>query len=105
VGGLTIRGLQAEAKAAGRIRFQLLVMQVGRKPPEFNGRYEITLSGLLDGKPWNFAQPGGAQPLQLKQYLRIDGMIDHPPMAVVKSLSARVLDGSGGVKATQTVKL
>jgi hypothetical protein len=104
-GGLMIRGLQAEARNAGRIRFQLLVMQVGKRPPEFNGRYEITLAGLLDGKPWTFMHPNGSQPLQLKQYLRIEGMVDHPPAAVVKTVSVRVLDDGGGVKATQTVKL
>jgi hypothetical protein len=104
-GGLMIRGLQAEARGAGRIRFQLLVMQVGKRPPQFNGRFEIVLAGLLDGKPWTYPNPNGAQPLQLKQYLRVEGMVDHPPTAVVKTVSVRVLDDDGGVKATQTVKL
>lgn len=103
--GLTIRGLQAEQQAAGRVRFQLLVMQAGKNTPEFNGRYDITLAGTLDGKPWTLSHPGGPQALQLKQYVRIDGAIDHPPQAVVKSAMVRVTDLRGGLKATLTVKL
>jgi hypothetical protein len=102
--GVTIRGLQAELKAPGQMRFQLLAMQAGKRPPEFSGRYDVTLAGTLDGKPWTFAQPGGAQPLQLRQYLRVEGVIDHPPQAVVKTVSVRVLDLNGAVRATLTVK-
>ncbi len=100
-----IRGLQAEVMVPGKLRFQLLLMQAGKNLPEFQGRYEITLSGLIDGKPWTMAQPGGAKALQLKQYLRVEGIIDHPPQVVVKAVLVRVMDLNGGVKATQTVKL
>ena len=103
--GVSIRGLQAEPKGAGTLRFQLLLMQVGKTVPEFDGRYEIVLAGTLDGKPWTLSQPGGPKPLQLKQYLRVEGMIDYPPGAVVKTASARVLDRAGTVRATQSVKL
>ena len=103
--GVVIRGLQAEATVAGQLRFQLLLMQAGKTKPEFQGRYEVTLSGMLDGKPWTMPQPGGAKPLQLKQVLRVEGIIDHPPQAVVKAVLVRVMDLNGGVKATQTVKL
>jgi hypothetical protein len=102
--GVTIRGLQAEEKAPGQLRFQLLAMQAGKRAPEFNGRYDVTLSGTLDGKPWVFARPGGAQTLQLKQYARVEGVIDYPPQAVVKTVSVRVMDLNGAVRATLTVK-
>jgi len=102
--GVMIRGLQAELKAPGQMRFQLLAMQAGKRPTEFSGRYDVTLTGTLDGKPWTFAQPGGPQPLQLRQYLRLEGVIDHPPQAVVKTVSVRVLDLNGTVRATLTVK-
>jgi hypothetical protein len=103
--GLSVRGLQAEVRAPGQLRFQLLVMQAGKTLPEFNGRYDITLSGTLDGKPWNFTPPGGPKPLQMKQYLRVEGMIDHTPQAVVQAVKVRVMDMSGGVKATQSAKV
>ena len=80
-------------------------MQAGKTLPEFNGRYELTLGGTLDGKPWTFTPPDGPRPLQMKQYLRVEGMIDHPPQAVVKTVQVRVMDMSGGVKASQTAKL
>jgi hypothetical protein len=102
--GLSIRGLQAELLSPGQLRFQLLVMQPGKAPPEFKGRYEITLTGTMDGKPWVYAPTSGPQTLQLKQYLRVDGMIDHPPQAVVKAVSVKVTDLNGVARASLTVK-
>ena len=102
--GLIVRGLQAELPSPGQVRYQLLLMQAGKVQSEFSGRYEITLSGTLDGKPWAFGQPGGPQPVQLKQYLRVGGMFDHPAQAVVKTVSVRVMDLKGAVKASLTVK-
>jgi len=102
--GLMIRGLQVEAQSPGHLRFQLLVMQAGKTLPEFRGRYEITLTGTLDGKPWSFAPADGPQPLQLKQYLRVEGVLDPPAQAVVKTAVVRVSDLNGAVKASLTVK-
>lgn len=105
-GGVSIRSLQADQPVAGQVRFQLLVMQAGGKNlPTFNGRYDVTLTGTLDGKAWSFSPPDGAKPLQLKQYLRLDGMLEHAHEAVVKTVSVRVMDPSGAVKATLTAKL
>ncbi|MEY2894070.1 MAG: hypothetical protein RJA98_3978 [Pseudomonadota bacterium] len=103
--GVSIRALQAEPQDPGHLRFQLLVMQPGKTQPDFTGRYDVTLSGTLDGKPWTLAAPGGAQALQLKQYLRLEGLVEHPPQAVIKTIQARVLDAAGGVKATQLTRL
>jgi hypothetical protein len=69
--GVTIRGLQADLTAPGQLRFQLLAMQADKRAPQFNGRYDVTLNGMLDGKSWVLARPGGAQPLQVKQYARL----------------------------------
>jgi len=102
---ISVRGLQAHALGTGRLRYQLLVMQAGKAPPEFNGRYDMTLTGVLDGKPWTLAAAGGLKALALKQYLRVEGVLDHPAQAVVKSVQVRVMDGRGTVRAIQTVKL
>lgn len=59
---------------------------------------------MQNGKPWAAALPGGPQVFKLKQYGRLDGVFDLPPHAVIKEVSARVLDGSV-TKAVQTVKL
>jgi len=103
--GVTIRGLQAEIVTAGQLRYQLLVMQPGKAVPEINGRYEMTLSGALDGQPWSQPQPGGSKPLQLKQYLRVEGLVEYPVQAVVNAVSVKVTDARGGVLATYSVKI
>jgi hypothetical protein len=102
--GVLIRGVQAELKAPGQLRFQMLAMQAGKRRQDFDGRYDVTLGGVLDGKPWVFSRSGGPRALQIKQYARVDGMIDYAPQAVVKTVSIRVLDLNGVVKATLTVK-
>lgn len=102
--GITIRALQAELLGGSQVKWQVLVMQPVKNAPEFNGRLELTFNGLLAGKPWTLGLPGGAQSLVLRQYHRMEGVIDLPPQAVVKTVSARVLDGAV-VRAVQTVKL
>jgi hypothetical protein len=103
--GVDVRGLQAEVVQPGQVRYQLLVMQSGKTPPEFKGRYELLLSGTLDGKPWSFSPEGGAQSLTLRQYARVEGMIAHPEAAVVKGIQVKVLDARGAVRASQLSKL
>lgn len=103
--GLAVRGLQAEPVQPGQLRYQLLVMQSGKSPPEFKGRYELQLIGSLDGKPWSYTPPTGVKVLALRQYARVEGLIDHPASAVVKTVQVRVLDNGGGVRASQTLKL
>lgn len=103
--GVDVRGLQAEQVQPGQLRYQLLVMQSGKTPPEFRGRYELQLSGTLEGKPWSFSPEGGAQSLTLRQYARVEGMIVHSEQAVVKSIQVRVLDTRGAVRASQLTKL
>lgn len=102
---LSIRGLQAQAVQAGQLRYQLLLMQTGKSRPEFSGRYEVSLAGTLDGRPWSQPQEGGGQPLQVRQYRRIEGLIDHPPQASVKSVTVKVTDARGAVLATHTLKM
>ena len=103
--GLQLRGLQAELQAPGRLRYQLVVVQNGKAGPEFQGRYELVLAGTLEGRPWTQAQPGGPQGLKIRQVARIEGMVDHPPAAVIKSVQIRLMDEQGATKASQTVRL
>jgi hypothetical protein len=101
---VAIRGLQAEVLAGTQLKWQVLVIQPVKNAPEFRGRLELSLSGLKDGQPWMMPLPGGAQPLQFRQYRRIEGMVDLPPQVVVKSVSARVVEGSVS-RAVQNVSL
>ncbi|MCW5632713.1 MAG: hypothetical protein KIT17_05185 [Rubrivivax sp.] len=102
--GLQVRGLMAEPGDDG-LRFQMLVMQLGRNVAEFQGRYDLLLTGQLEGRPWTLALPGGARPITLKQYARVEGLVEHPPGVVIKSVQVRVFDAKGAVRTTQTLKL
>jgi hypothetical protein len=104
-GGLAVRALNAEPRGPGQLRYQMMVMQNGKAVSEFSGRYELTLTGTLDGRPWSLQMPGGTKPLQLKQYARVEGMLEFPTQAVVKTVQVRVMDQAGGVRATQSVRL
>jgi len=102
--GLTVRAMQATLEAPGKTRYQLLLMQNGNVTAEFAGLYEIVLSGTLEGRAWSFSPTGGARALQLRQYVRLDGVIEHPQQAVVKAVQVRVTDARGNLVATQTIK-
>lgn len=104
VGGIAIRSLQAEVRNGHEIKWQVLVIQALKNPPEFSGRLELSFAGVLNGKPWTAALPGGAQSFKLKQYGRIEGVFELPPQAVIKGVTAKVLDGSV-TKAVQSIKL
>lgn len=99
---LAIRGLHVDRLADGQWRWQVLMIQADRKAPEFQGQLEIRLDGTLAGKPWSMTYAGGPQPIRIKRYLRQDGMIETPPQAMVKSITARLLQ-SGQVRASQTM--
>lgn len=103
--GLAVRALHAEPRGPGQLRYQMMVMQNGKAVAEFNGRYELTLGGTMDGRPWSQTMPGGHKPLQLKQYARVEGVLQFPAQAVVKTVQVKVTDDTGGVRATQTVRL
>ncbi|MBX3604012.1 MAG: hypothetical protein KF788_02005 [Piscinibacter sp.] len=101
--GLSIRGLQAEEVESGQLRYQLLLMQTGKGRADFNGRYEITLAGTLEGKPWT--SPGGPKDLQFRQYRRIEGLLDHPREVQVRTVTVKVTDSRGAVLATHTLRM
>ena len=103
--GLSVRGFQVEVLAPGHVRYQLLVMQGGRAAVQFSGRYELVLGGTLNGQPWTSSAAATAAPLQVKQYARVEGMVDCPPQAVVKTAQVKVTDSGGAVRALQTLKL
>ena len=104
--GIMIRGLMAEAMAPGQMRFQMLVMQSGKNPPQFSGRYEVSLSGTMATKVWT--TPAAAivrGDMKLTQYARIEGLIEYPADAVVKTVQVRLLDTRGNARATQVLRL
>jgi len=103
VEGVTVRALQADEQVPGQLRYQALFMQNGNAVGDFVGSYVVVLSGTLNGKPWTSAVPEAAKPLKLKQYLRVEGIVEHAKQAVVQTVQVKVSDLKGRVLATQTV--
>jgi hypothetical protein len=102
--GLQLRGLELALVMPGQVRYQMLAVQNGKALADFKGRYELLLSGTLDGKPWSQSSADGPKPLQLRHYTRVEGRIDHPPDAVIKALQVKVTDTQGVTRATQSVR-
>jgi hypothetical protein len=101
---LAIRGLQAEVDDGRHVKWQVLVIQPLKNAPEFNGRLEISFTGLQSGRPWSGTLPQGPQAIKLRQYARAEGVFDLPPQTVLKGVSVKVMDGNA-VKAVQSIKL
>jgi len=101
---LSVRGLQAGMSPGGHLRVQGVVMQPAKAVP-FSGRYDLAVSGTVDGKPWQLAPAPAAQPLQVRQVARVEAVVDCPPQAVVKTVVLRILDAQGAVRATQALHL
>jgi hypothetical protein len=102
--GVAIRGLQADVVAGTQVKWQVLVLQPDKNAPEFRGKLELSLAGTLSGKPWTMQLPGGAMALQFKQYRRIEGLVDLPQHVVLRSVSAKVVEGTA-TRAVQTITL
>jgi hypothetical protein len=100
----SIRSLQAEMLSATQLKWQVLVIQAVKNAPDFNGSLELTLSGTQAGKPWTMALPAGIQLLQFKQYRRVEGVLDVPALTVVKTITAKVLEGKT-LRSVQTFAL
>jgi hypothetical protein len=98
-----IRGLRLERLADTQIQWQALLMQPAKNAREFQGTLEITLSGTDGAKPWS-QTARLPQPIAIRQYLRVQGLIDVPAQSVIKTLTAKVLQGDK-VLVTQVLRL
>ena len=103
--GVTIRALQGDTQADGKIRWQVLLIQAKKNPSEFSGRLEVAFVGVLNGKSWTGAGSGpDGVPVKLGQYGRIEGFYDVPPQVLIKSLTVKLFEGST-LRATQSAKM
>ncbi len=99
---IAIRGLHADVLSETQVKWQVVVIQPTKNAPEFTGKLQLDFSGTLAGKPWSM--PAQLQSMQVRQYRRMEGVIDLPPQVVVKALTAKVLEGNA-TRAVQTLKL
>lgn len=103
--GLTVRSLQVERRSATQVRYQVLVMQHDQAAAEFNGTLSVSLNGSLAGRSWTFPLPDGPRPVKMRQYARLEGIIDHPPDAQVNGIAVKLVDAKGATRAVQTAPL
>ncbi|MCB2016508.1 MAG: hypothetical protein KDF54_03145 [Hydrogenophaga sp.] len=101
---MSIRGLQVERVAEGQLKWQVLMIQAEKNAREFKAQLEVNFSGTLDGKPWSTKQSPEPQTVLIKGYLRQEGLVDVPARAVVKTVTAKILQ-DGAVKVLHTIKL
>lgn len=102
--GLAIRGLQVDTKDPVTAKWQVLVIQSGKNAPELSLRLELSFVGTQAGKPWTMGLAEGSIAFKIKQYGRLEGELALPAQTQIKSVTAKVLEGSA-TRATQTVKL
>lgn len=99
-----IRGFQANKQPDGAVKWQLLLIQPAKQAPEFKGALELSVAGTLRGKPWAMSESVGPRPVVMRQYLKLEGVFTLPPDAVVKTISAKLMQGAA-VRSEQTIKV
>jgi hypothetical protein len=102
--GASIRALQVSLIKPGELKWQVLVIQAAKNPAEFAGQLELTFVGTESGKPWTANLPSGLVTVAVKQYGRLEGLFPVPPNVLVKSVTAKLLQGQS-VRSVQTAKL
>lgn len=102
--GLSIRGIQGDRLSDTQLQWQVLLIQAEKNAPELRGQLEITVTGQLGGRAWSGVFGGKPQTISVQRYLRQEGVMELPAGLALKSLTAKVLQGSA-VRAVQTVRL
>ena len=95
----------------GEYRYQFLVLRGSQRDRDFQGRVELVVNLLNEGRKSILIVPGGvggAQPLQLnfKYYQRIEGKFQVPAKAQVSAVQVKIFDNqSVQPRFTQAVTL
>jgi hypothetical protein len=116
-GNIAIRRLTLEREGPinpanpQQIRYKALVMQGGREQKEFAGAIQIVATGTLNGKPLSITLPDQGTPevkermkIAFKRYQRVEGFIEVPAGAVIKTVQLRLLE-KGTLRAQETASL
>ena len=102
---LSVRGLQLQVDGPQRLRYQALLMQALGQPAGLKGRYDLVLVGTSDGKPWSQTVSRPNQTIDIRQYLRLDGVVEYPSGVSVRQVEFRVLDADGRLLVAETARL
>lgn len=108
--GITIQRFKAEQAAPNQLRYRVLVMQGGGGTQQFAGNLQLSVNIVQGGKSAiiNFPESNSTDlaryRLAFKYYQRVEGLLNIPEGATIKSVAVRVLD-RGQVRAQQSVDL
>jgi hypothetical protein len=102
---VAIRSLQVDPRGPGSLRLQVLMIRPGRHAEDFVGRWSVTLTGTLDGRPWSEEVRLATPEVRMRQYKRVEQLIRFTDAAVVKAVQVHVLDERGAVRASQSAKV
>jgi len=96
----------------GEYRYRLLLLQMGPRQKEFQGKLQFVIDVLQNGQKSLITIPGENGPdlqaynINFKYYQRVEGSFRVEPGAVAKSVQVRVFEnGTSEAKLTQTVNL
>jgi hypothetical protein len=95
----------------GEYRYQFLVLRGGQRERDFQGRVELVVNLLNDGRKSILTVPGGIggnQPLRLnfKYYQRVEGKFRVPAKAIVNAVQVKIFDNEAAQpRFTQAVTL
>lgn len=96
----------------GEYRYRLLLLQMGPRQKEFQGKLQFVIDVLQNGQKNLITIPGENGPdlqaynVNFKYYQRVEGSFRVEPGAVAKSVQVRVFEnGASEAKLTQTVNL
>ncbi len=110
--GITINRFRVRPDALpGEYRYQLLVVQSRSRSKEFQGRLQLVVDLVQDGRPHVVLLPRAQDKeapyvLVFKFYQRVEGAFTVPPDATVTRVQVRVLeDGADMPRSSQTVNL
>ena len=106
--GVRIGAFKADASNKTQLGYRILVMQGGKNVADYMGELQFQLTINQEGKnivltlPDTKVNEAARLKLSFKYYQRLEGVLNIPEGAVVKSLQARILD-RGQVRTFQTV--
>ncbi|MET3106955.1 putative phage infection (PIP) family protein YhgE [Oxalobacteraceae bacterium GrIS 2.11] len=106
--GIRIGAFKADASNRTQIQYRLLVMQGGKNVQDFVGELQFLMTVIEGGKTVTLTLPdiktdnSGKLKLSFKYYQRLEGTLNIPEGAVIKTLQARILD-KGQLRTFQSI--
>lgn len=93
-----VENFRVTADGPGRFRYRLiLAFKPGRQAPDFRGRFQLAVIYEQAGRAHTLLLPeqksAAAYVIELKAFLRREGVVELPPGAVVKTVKVRILQG------------